>query len=242
MKRILFFSIFAALLCGCIPAGNNGRGSATDTISSDSVGNVVVADPEPAEPEPEEPDPPFTSPDLKTFRLQGHVKQVVERIDDYSEVYKFDRQGKLLPDKIRSGQSGNTQIERNKAGQIYSRVWIIDEDMVHYYMYKYNNAGYVQSELLCSEVEECFFEHIFVLNEKGWIVSATRKSILAEDLKFDYYEGKDVYERFKDKYSYSVIDEQGNWLKAIVKTTGRTYENKSYSGTYIITRKITYWE
>jgi hypothetical protein len=167
--------------------------------------------------------------------LQGHVKQVVERIGNYTEIYKFNKQGMLLPDKIKPGQSGITQIERNKAGQIYTRDWTIDEYMWHFYMYKYNKDGYVQGEFFCTEVEEYLYENKYTLNEKGWIVSAKRKTIIAEDFKFDYYEGEEVIERYTDNYSYPVADEQGNWLKCIVKCR----ENGEKT---TITRKITYWE
>ena len=142
MKRIFFLSIIAALLCGCIPAGNKGSGSTTDTISMDSVDNVVVADPEPAEPEPE-PEPPFTSPDLKWLQLQGHVKQVVYIGEsNYNMYYNFNREGMYI--SYHDTYHGKSTYKRDKDGKIVK--WSVILEVLYEENYTYNSDGYIYKE------------------------------------------------------------------------------------------------
>lgn len=225
MKRILFFSILAALLCGCNSANHEGQGSTTDTIGVDSVVNSVIAESEPSEPEP-----PFTSPDLKFHHAQGPVKQIVEkwkRNDGTtgSVTYNFDRQGKWTPDQ-------RITLERNSKGQIISMKEQYDDEYdIDFYEYKYNKDGYVcQSEYIYESEEETFK---YTLNENGWPVSTKTAFIDPTD--------DSTYGSGTQSYTYSDIDEQGNWMKCQMKVKENDGEN-NYAYSVTTTRKITYWE
>lgn len=80
MKRILFISILAALLCGCNQTSHDGQGSTSDTIIIDSVADNVSPVPEPniepAEPEPADPAPePAAEPaEAKPVTVEGVLK------------------------------------------------------------------------------------------------------------------------------------------------------------------------
>ena len=219
MKRIIILSIFAALICGCNTAGHEGQGSANDTVSVDSVANVVIAEPEPAEPEP-----PFTTPDLKWKQLQGNVKQLKIMYDEeWYEVYNFDREGKFV--SYNDSEEYTYKIKRNKMGQIKEwHKWIYDTDADVDEKYSYNSDGYICKVYSVDDGGEKTY--VYVLNEHGWPVSASWK---LKDWEGNYYKGT-VY------YSYSDIDDHGNWRKCVVKCKSPDFFN------YTQTRKITYWE
>ena len=217
MKRILFLSVFAALLGGCIPVNQEGEGSTTDTVGVDSVDNVVVADPELTEPEPE-PEPPFTSPDLKFFRVQGHVKKIKE--GDFT--YHFTQDGEWHPGKL--VPDAKTKLKRNKLGQIVKLIISYDEESYDLTEYAYNSDGYVCSMEDSWECEGLWTSK-YSTNERGWILTERRETYLPTD--------EPEYSHLT--YTYTKIDDQGNWLKCVVKCR----EDGSKS---TITRKITYWE
>lgn len=226
MKRIqiyLFSIAVACLFCGCGQKGG-GQGDATDTIVPDTI---IVA--EQLEPEPE-PEPPFTSPDLKWHELQGHVKQEIYLYNDGGKiVYNFDKEGNFTSCKFKGGK---LVVKRNKKGQIVEEKWIYSS--VQYYdmnTYKYNADGYICYEESSYDVDS--EESEFVLNDKGWPISAKSKEWLC---------GDDYCGKYTSTYTYADIDDHGNWCKCVIKDKGRHSHGDPISNTAIITRKITYWE
>ena len=179
----------------------------------------------------------FTSPDLKFFRLQGHVKQVNETFHSTSDnglspfyhvsEVRFTQNGMM---RIKSPKEH--QVKRNKAGQIIEWVDVItyggDEDYTSE-SYKYNRNGYVTTVYSSDPVQD--YETYYTLNEKGWIVSEKTVTL---------YGGESITET--SSFSYSDIDAKGNWRKCIIVVKGRDWEKQSYTHKYTITRKITYWE
>lgn len=227
MKRLLFFSILVTLLCGCNPAGNKGQDSVTDSIGVVSDDTIALEVPEDPVPEPE-PEPPFTSPDLKFHRVQGHVKQIVEKWKNGgasgSETYNFDRQGRWTPNK-------QTKIKRNSKGQIVNLETPYDDYRTDSYEYRYNQDGYVYYEDFCWDIDPQITK--YTLNENGWPVSA---KVEYRDCSDESLNGSGT-----EHYTYSEIDEHGNWTKCQMKAKGSWIEEK-YAYTLITTRKITYWQ
>ena len=228
MKRLLFFSIITAFLCGCNPAGNKGQDSVTDSIGVVSNDTIALEVPDAPAQEPVQ-EPPFTSPDLKFFRIQGRVKQIVEKwkADDGSsgsETYNFDRQGRWTPDK-------QTKIKRNSKGQIINMECPYDDYRTDNYEYKYNQDGYVCYENLCWDIDPQITK--YSLNENGWPVSA----------KVEY---RDDFDRTligygTEHYTYLEIDKYGNWTRCQMKAKGG-WQDEKYAYTITTTRKITYWK
>ncbi|MBR2167397.1 MAG: hypothetical protein IJ920_03600 [Paludibacteraceae bacterium] len=224
MKRIckyLFSLAVACIFCSCGQTGD-GQGTATDTIVQDTI---IVA--EQLEPEPE-PEPPFTSPDLKWLRMQGPVKKVVftsRGEGEATETYKFNKQGILVSYKDQCDDYN--LFHRNKLGQIVK--WEGEGAMAWEYAYEYNSEGYVCSDEFFNE--DVLQDRLFVLNEKGWILSSK-------------VSGMDIEVKFKgtEHYSYSIMDKYGNWCKCVVKERIRFADGATFKNNTTITRKITYWE
>ena len=231
MKRLLFFSILVTLLCGCNPAGNKGQDSVTDSIGVVSDDTIALEVPEDPAPEPiPEPEPPFTSQDLKWQQLQGHVKQL-KIIGEYGTyaIFNYDRQGNFI--SYHDSYGDPYKIKRNKKGQIVEwHQWRDETDFYVEEKYYYNSDGYIYKDWLSSEFEE--EESIYVLNEQGWPISASWKCDEEDDMGEEevYYHKGTVF------YTYSNIDDHGNWLKCVVKCKHPYFHN------YTETRKITYWQ
>lgn len=232
MKRILFLSGFAALLCGYVFATRTGQGSidTTNVVPSDNIVRYqpelappIPAAPKIAEPEPE-PEKPFTSPDLNWRQLQGHVRMVKNVFDGSGSVFlNFDRQGNFVLYKDSKGYP--YKIERNKNGQIVEwTMWGEDNDFYVNEKYYYNSEGYIDRIWSACEVYEEEFAH--VLNEQGWPISSSWKR---EDVDGSLYEGTVTY-------TYSEIDDHGNWRKCEVECTDPEFIS------YTQFRIITYWE
>jgi hypothetical protein len=170
----------------------------------------------------------FTSPDLKWQQLQGHVKQL-KIIGEYGyAVYNFDRQGNFISYHDSFGYP--YKIKRNKKGQIVEwHQWMDETDFYYDAEYVYNNDGYIYRETTASEADEDVY--VYVLNAQGWPISASWKCEDGEmgDEKVYHHKGT-VF------YTYSNIDDHGNWLRCDVKSTSPYFRN------YTETRKITYWE
>jgi hypothetical protein len=217
----------------------------TYELLDDAIKNPIAEDevlaPEPAEPEPE-PEPPFTSPDLKTFQLQGHVKQVVESSGDYTETFSFDNQGYIILPRYRYSDEVTYihQLKRNSSRQIYEWETMIDETAYHTVeYYKYNSEGFISSMSQKCETEDTRSnaKWTYVLNEQGWPSSA--KIYYKED---EYGYGPIVKKTYTRSFTYSDLDAPGNWRKCVIKTAGCKSEYEPFSEKEIITRKITYWQ
>lgn len=177
----------------------------------------------------------FTSPDLKTFQLQGHVKQVVESSGDYTETFSFDNQGYIILPRYRYSDEVTYihQLKRNSSRQIYEWETMIDETAYHTVeYYTYNTGGFIISKAQKYDEDGMWVNsnYTYVLNGQGWPSSAKIRSEEGE-YGYGYVEKK----TFTMSYTYSNIDSHGNWTKCIV----RCLEDGETS---ITTRKITYWE
>lgn len=170
----------------------------------------------------------FTSPDLKWQQLQGHVKQL-KIIGEYGyAVYNFDRQGNFISYHDSFGYP--YKIKRNKKGQIVEwHQWMDETDFYNDAEYVYNNDGYIYRETTASEADEDVY--VYVLNKQGWPVSASWKCEDGEMGDEEVYHHKGTV-----FYTYSNIDDHGNWLKCVVKCKHPYFHN------YTETRKITYWQ
>lgn len=181
----------------------------------------------------------FTSSDLKTFQLQGHVKQVVECYGDYTETFSFDKQGKIILPRYRYSDEVTFihKLKRNSSGRISEWETMIDETAYHTVeYYTYNAGGFITSMVEKYDEDGSWSNttYTYVLNEKGWPSSA--KIRLTEG----GYGNNDKPVAYKKKtftmlYTYSNIDAHGNWLKCTVKC-------REDGKKYITTRKITYWQ
>ena len=172
----------------------------------------------------------FTSPDLKWARVHGHVKKVTEIYDndsDMAETFYFDKTGKFV--RLEMGDmligDGN-MVRRNNAGQI---IWMGSKEG-NQDKFKYDKDGYV-IEWRNSDCDWGTGDD-YTVNKKGWILT-----------KEDCPEQTDDSEHCKGTYTYSKIDEQGNWIEAKVKYVCTDYDGGGTStGTSTTTRKIVYWE
>lgn len=158
----------------------------------------------------------FTSPDLKWAHLQGHVKSVTTTISydgsTYDETMEFDEDGMCI-------FASEVRVDRNDGGQI-----TMTAEEEYKTKYFYNEAGYLESQN-SNECDWSVWER-FTLDERGWIVSS---------------ESEGCGDYTINTFSYSDIDENGNWLKATEESVYEE-EGEKISATETITRKITYWE
>lgn len=204
-----------------------------------------VAEPETVEAVVEEPTPePVLEPqkltislDQKWFRVQGPVKTIKETTtylnngaysDPETETYSFDEKGTFSAMKFK--------LTRNNAGQI-TRMQKTERDeygrYTYSYNYTYNADGFVSKEIykIGGDAEPTTRTTSYVLDDKGWIVTSVAKE----------WEGG--WNTYTSTYTYSDIDEHGNWHKADIKTVA-SYEVDGSSEVYKsrITRQITYWK
>lgn len=173
----------------------------------------------------------FTSPDLKWKQVHGRVKQV-EYIGEYNynAYFNFNREGRYV--SYNDTYDEKSTYKRDKKGRIIEWTVTVDYHVLYVEEYTYNKDGYIYKESNGDDEEGD--DLIYVLNDKGWPVSATCKT---------WYVGDEGYEKSTISYSYPKIDDHGNWLVCVVKRVGRDlYENKPFSRKTTITRKITYWE
>lgn len=230
MKRISLLIIIAILYCCCTTNGSDGQDNESGVAPMDSV--VEASDSEVVELELES---PFTSQDLKWQQLHGHVKQVKYKYENGDDTYRFDVQGNFITNH--NSYSYPHKVKRNNRGQIVEwHLWMDETDFYYDEEYQYNDEGYICKLSNSSEADE--EEYTYVLNEKGWPISATWKYEDGEmgDEEVTHYKGT-------ASFSYPQIDEQGNWLKRVEKLKFRNVKGgKTKTSTYTTTRKITYWE
>ena len=179
----------------------------------------------------------MTSPDLKWQRMQGPVKTVKETKvtkEDYGDTqtehstFGFDREGRYKPEFPL-----NETYTRNKDGQVIKEVFVTSDqsgEYTHTMTYQYDDNGYVKYECILFKPDwgDTYTDYYnYTMNEKGWIVSAKVKSI--GDGEF----------HARLTFTYSNIDEYGNWRKCVMKQRIQELDE-----TVVVTktRKITYWE
>ena len=97
--------------------------------------------------------------------------------------------------------------------------------------FKYNDQGYVKYESIQSKPDlgDTYVDYYnYTLNSKGWRTSVKLRS-----------EGEGNVWLYKQTYTYSDIDQYGNWRKAVVKQRS---EQDGEIGTLVLTRTINYWD
>ncbi len=179
-----------------------------------------------------------TSLDWKMRGLRGRVKHISETkeiIPEYGEsqtihkTIRFDRNGTYLPEN-----SSQVTITRNGKGQIIKEVEVEHEEgrkITYTSQYKFTNEGFVkyESEQVKSEFGDVYVDYYnYTVNNNGWPISAKVKS------DGDWEES--VHSILK--FSYSDIDDHGNWRKSVTKQ----YQDDEFQGKAIVTRQITYWD
>ncbi len=236
MRKLFYFCmalfpVFALYSCGSKSDQSQVREVQTDTILPEP--ELVV-------------EPPFVSNDLKWAQLQGHVKSMrVTAPEDYQmspEKYNFDAEGNFIPEK--------GSVVRNAEGRItkYTYTFIVGAPDYPcrekgYHKYKYNEDGYVVYDhhsfeyLCCDGGDGDTFK--YTIGENGWPISCYRESAWGSDGEINFY---------KESYTYSQIDDNGNWTELRVRATlyKSTLGDSEWLGnetsTYTIHRHITYWD
>lgn len=165
----------------------------------------------------------FTSTDLKTFFVKGHVKEIT--IDDYEKTtIKFSEDGELTYHSSYQNSEYKYQYKRNSKGQLTDLLlkdsWDGGDEGE---TYKYNADGYpCYHSWWCSDTIEKYFTQY---NENHW---PTR--------------GKGYEGEAPITLTYPTVDDHGNW------TTQKTivHYSKVFDETedeiYTSTRTIKYYE
>lgn len=227
MKKVIIPALFVALLVpvlcmtGCSNSKSESAEEQTPVVDSVAIAKAQAEADSIKAAEEKERLAKLISPDRKWLRIKGPVKKVVETKYGIKTTYNFDQNGKL-------GAMKGTTLNRNANGQITTSSVLTIGDY-NYKLgqkerwkttttYTYNEDGYVinTKEKTIGGFDSSFtMKTTYTLTEEGWIM--TEKSSTG----------------LNNKYSYSDIDDHGNWRKATVNQGGSKYN---------ITRTITYWE
>lgn len=179
-----------------------------------------------------------SSPDHKWKGLMGPVKTVRETkvsTDAYGyqdtnhNTLNFDRSGRFQPE-----HPGQVTYTRDGAGRVTKEVeieYIEGRKYTYVSAFKYNDQGYVKYESIQfkPDLGDTYIDYYnYTLNSKGWPTSAKVKS---------QGDGDDTNSRFT--YTYSDIDQYGNWRKAVIK---QKLIEENETATLVITRTINYWD
>ena len=164
----------------------------------------------------------FVTPDLRTFGLKGHVKQVIETTDNsYTTQLLFDEKGVLLShsaydtDKSKIVRDGNDRI----ISLINLDSWEGGNDGMDF---KYTPEG-IPSAI--SHWESGHDSYVFSrYDSHGWPIEGAISD------SEDQFTGK-------VSYSYTKTDNHGNWTTQIAIETWPEVEDTRHT----IVRKITYY-
>ncbi|MCQ2290132.1 MAG: hypothetical protein MJZ63_02505 [Muribaculaceae bacterium] len=163
----------------------------------------------------------FTSQDLKTFFLKGHVKSVTETTA-YGEktTLLFDINGNL------TNKGGFDEVKRNSKGQITDLInkdtWDGGDEGA---TYTYNGNGYPKSYSYW--VSDTYMEQYTKYNSSNWPIAAKQV--------YDFPEGEEP----RGTITYSNTDHMGNWTKK--KVAYKSFEDSYPSDAQVTTRNIPYY-
>lgn len=173
----------------------------------------------------------FTTPDLRTFNLHGHVKSVTEVGNDYESYWtdrpclSFTKSGKAI---IKSKYT----VTRDKKGRISS---IYGFNYIPKYFFEYDKQGYVVEEGYGTASSGTTVDYKYDANKR--IISHTSEEALKG--------GKG-----SSKITYLAFDKYGNWTKVRLKYVWKELDfyaeeegkYRTEKNTEIVTRTITYYE
>lgn len=173
----------------------------------------------------------FTTPDLRTFNLHGHVKSVQE-LGDHRESYlthrpclSFTKSGKAI---IKS----KYDVKRDKKGRISE---IYGLNYIPLYFFEYDKQGFVIEEGYGVGSRATTYDYKYDTNKR--IISYTFEEALRD-------------EKGSGKITYLAFDKYGNWTKAKCKYVKKYIcyfeseegEYKTEKDTMLVTRTITYYD
>ena len=188
MKKALFLGVVAlAILAGC-----NSSSSKQETQTDSIAAPVDTFDVQAFN--------SFTTSDLNTFELKGHVKKVVETTGKEEKVViVFSKEGEA---KVVKFLESDGVIGRDKNNRISTIGTIIDESKEgSYYRFEYNKDGYVTA--LDQVIPNYFMTYRTEnkkLNENGWPTEY-----------FSQGGEGDFMNRTTESVTYPEIDAVGNW-------------------------------
>lgn len=194
--------------------------AAADSAAKAQAGNNKAATEEQA----------FTTPDLQTHDLKGHVKTVVQYNDETSNEdwnivrLKFDENGHWTTMNGKPIKSFfNNGLKRDAEGRITEMGYNVGETCEMYnYKYTYDDKGRVLKENF--DYGQGYLNTTYTYDDKG--NKATAKAVGE-----DYTENQSVNEAIT--FTILSVDEQGNWTRLQSKISdGRKAVCK---------RVITYW-
>lgn len=173
----------------------------------------------------------FTTPDLRTFNLHGHVKSV-KCNSDYGNSYEPDVPSLSFTKSGKAIIESKFSVKRDKKGRLKE---METENFNPNLFFEYNKQGFVRK--FGYGTWNSGITYTYRYDDKGKVISYSYE----EALRGDSGNGKITYLAF-DKY--------GNWTKAKFKNVWKELEiyaeeEGKYStgkNTQIVTRTITYYE
>lgn len=223
MKRILFVcAVAAAVFCGCSNSSvkqENAAGDSTE-VTKDSVQEPVDTFDVAAF-------NGFSTADLRTFWLKGHVKQLVEVDNKIKNVIDFSPEGRAT---VKSYYGCDCKLTRDGEGHIVTIGTVLDESQEGtFFTLEYDAVGNViRNTCEMPSYFESDPSNYGKYNEQGW--PTTCKASGGEG---GYYFETDV------TYTYEGIDEVGNWT--VRKESGKMteYDADDVSSTQKVSGKVT---
>ena len=211
IKKISLFGAFALLALTSCNSSSNKQFAETDSIAAPVDTFDVKAFNS------------FSSADLKTFGLKGHVKKLEETSGEGEDVIiVFSKEGEA---KVVKYLSTDGVIGRDKAGRIATIGTVISEDKEGwFYRFEYDNDGNVVA--VNQEIPSYFMTYrteLKKLDDNGWPIECFTQG----------GEGGTV-DRCTETINYSDIDAVGNWTSNI-----QTGENKSIEMNFDDSEKVT---
>lgn len=185
-----------------------------DSISNDEAEQLELAQKEWDE---------FTSSDLKTFFVKGHVKEIVYGTD-YTTTIRFSEEGKLTYHSSYQNSEYKHQYKRNSKGQLTDLLlkdsWDGGDEGE---TYKYNADGY-----------PCFYSN--------WSSDTVEKSYTQYDENHWPTSGEGYEGGAPITFTYPSVDDHGNWTTQ----KANVHFSKIFDGvedeTYTEKRTIKYYE
>lgn len=194
--------LFMVLLAACGGTGNNNGAEAV-------VDSVAVEEAVPVDTFDVEAFNSFSTPDLKSFWLHGHVSKLVEKDGKFTNVVEFSTAGQAT---VKSYYGTDCRVKRNKKGQITSIGTVLTmEQEGSFYSFTYNADGYPRT-----------------INEEhpSWFTVYSTKYSGADEhgwpLKSSMVGGEGGVADCCDlNLSYPDVDEVGNWTTS--QQRGKSY-------------------